>query len=339
MSRAISIANKKGMKPRVKGDPKALVRQTLDRKAGGMSSKLKTGIAVAVATAFVWSYWPTVRDLVAFWQANEDYSSGQFVPLVGTYVLWSRRRELARTELTSCWAGFALLVAAQGLRFYGVYDMYGSLERYSVVLGAIGLAWFMLGTAFVLRFKWVLLFLFLTMPFPGRIHTAFSLPLQEFATSSAVFGLEMLGQLVVREGNVLRICDQSSVAVAEACNGLRMLNAFIVVCAALAFVIRRPLWQKAFVVASSVVIAILCNTLRLIVTVLLFKYLGSETAERFFHDFAGLMMMPLAIVIVVGELKLLDWLTAEPAVAVKTRQHSSEKPAFRRVKLKHALKH
>lgn len=265
-------------------------------------------MAGLIAAAFVWSHWAIVRDLFAFWQDNQDYSSGQFVPLLALYVVWSNRTVLARLPLGMCWMGLALFVVGQCVRFYGIYDMYGSLQRYSLVLSAIGVAWFLLGTPFVLRFKWVLLLLFLAIPLPGRIHNAVSIPLQDFATRSAVFGLELIGQLVVCEGNVLRVSEQNTVAVAEACNGLRMLNAFIVVAVALAFLVQRPRWQKAWVVGSAIPIAVLSNTIRLVVTVLLFEYVGSKTAEQFFHDFAGVTMMPLAVAAIILELKLLNWI-------------------------------
>jgi exosortase/archaeosortase family protein len=84
-----------------------------------------------------------------------------------------------------------------------------------------------------------------------------------------------------------------------------MLTAFIVVSATLAYIIRRPKWQKAVILLSSIPVAIACNLLRLCLTAELFLVASSETAERFFHDFAGLTMMPVAVLILIGELMLL----------------------------------
>jgi len=165
----------------------------------------------------------------------------------------------------------------------------------------------------VWRMKWVLLFLVLMAPLPRRVHGALAHPLQEIATSTAIIGLESLGFLVWREGNVLRLNDQFSVAVAEACSGLRMLTAFFVVSAAMAFLIRRPTWQKCVLLGSSIPVSILANTLRLIVTVVLYGVASSEVAESFFHDFAGLTMMPIAVAASLGLLYLLQWLTAGSA--------------------------
>ena len=295
------------------------------RSLGPGSGRILTGLALL--GCFVWSYWPTIRDLFAFWQANEDYSSGQFVPLIALYLLWGKRTQLAELPVRTSGWGLGLLLVAQLIRFYGIYDLYGSLERYSLILTIIGTTWFILGTRCVLRLKWILLFLFLAIPLPNRVHSAVSLPLQDFATRSAVFGLELIGHLVVREGNVLRMSDQNTVAVAEACSGLRMLNAFAVVCVAMAFIVRRPLGQKALLVFSAVPIAVFSNTVRLVATVLLFEYAGSQTAERFFHDFAGITMMPFAIAALVLELKLLSWLRGNSSPSGDPDARKSPQPS------------
>ncbi|MBN1491103.1 MAG: exosortase/archaeosortase family protein [Phycisphaerae bacterium] len=277
------------------------------------------GGGIAVALVLAWSYWPTLADLWAFWSDNLDYASGQFVPLVVIYVIWSRRGELAKLSWSTCWFGLGLLVFAQLVRFYGIYDMYGSLERYSMVLSVLGILWFLFGTGFLWKFRWAMLFLFLTVPLPGRIHSAVSLPLQDFATRSAVVGLELLGFLVVREGNVLRVSEASVVAVAEACSGLRMLNAFALVCVTLSFVAHRPVWQKVGVVLSCIPIAVFSNTVRLVVTVLLFEHAHGELAQRLSHDWAGIAMMPFAVAVAIGELKLFGWLSGARRVAADAR--------------------
>lgn len=272
---------------------------------------MRLAILVAILAALVWSYLPTLSDLVVFWQNNSDYSAGALVPLVAAYVVWADRRRLGAMPAGTSWEGIIVLLAAQSLCFYGLLYMYGSLERLSFLLTIVGICLLIVGRSVTWRVAPVLLFLLLMFPLPNRVHNTVSLPLQNFASVSAVAGLEMLGYLVTQEGNILRLSDQTTVAVAEACSGLRMLTAFVIVAASLAFVVNRPRWQKVVVVASSIPVAILANTMRLIVTVLLFEYVGSETGEKFFHDFAGLMMIPFAWATLMAELWLLRWMTGD----------------------------
>ena len=270
-------------------------------------------VVLLLGAALLWSYWPTLLELWAFWQSNDDYSVGQLVPLVTAYVIWSRRKELKRGagNRSWWWWGLAALVTAQFVRFVGIYYNYVSLERYSMVLSVWSLFLILLPAATIRRLRFPLVFLLLMVPLPGRVHIAVTLPLQEFATRSATFVLQLLGFWVRREGNVIQLNETTQVAVAEACNGLRMLTAFVVVAAALAMLVNRPVWQKAIVTLSSVPIAIVANTMRLIATVLLMHLMNSTAADTFFHDFAGLVMMPVAIMILLGELALLRWLVKD----------------------------
>jgi exosortase len=194
---------------------------------------------------------------------------------------------------------------------YGLLFLYESLERYSLILTISGLVLLMAGWQVFKQVFWILIFLFLMVPLPGRVHNAISSPMQSMATNGAVMMLELMGIIVNQEGNVMVLNDNVRMAVAEACSGLRMLTAFIVVSAVFAYVIDRPVWQKVIVLCSSIPVAIFCNLVRLDVTALLFLWTSSALADRFFHDFAGLTMMPLAILILVGELLLISRLVVE----------------------------
>jgi exosortase len=269
-----------------------------------------------LAGVFLWSYWPVLLGLWRTWGYNEDYSGGRIVPLIAVYLVWSDRKALTGTPIRTCWWGLVVLVAAQMLRIAGVLLSYGSLEQYSVVFSIFGIVLLVLGKPVTVRLKWVLVFLLLMIPLPRRVHDEVALPLQSLATSSAVLGLEMLGVLVSREGNVLWLNDKTSIAVAEACSGLRMLTAFVVVSATLAFIVRRPAWQKGALVLSSIPVAILANTLRVVATALLYDRTNGEVARWFFHDLAGIIMMPIAVAASIGLLSLMRWLgNSSPAEA------------------------
>jgi exosortase len=116
--------------------------------------------------------------------------------------------------------------------------------------------------------------------------------------------LEVIGYQVARDGNVIGI-GETNVAVAEACNGLRMVTAFLVISALVVLLVKRAWWEKLIVLASSLPIALLCNTLRLTVTAMFFTVLKGDYVKELFHDFGGYAMMPVALALVVGEFWLL----------------------------------
>ncbi len=271
--------------------------------------------AAALIVAFLWSFWtPTLTGLWDTWMKNDEYSSGILVPIIAVYVLWQRRDDLRRVHcLPSLGWGIIAFALAQTMRIFSLYYGMISTENLCMVATIWSMVFLLFGWRLVWSLKAVLLFLLLMLPFPNQIQTAITLPLQQWSTSSAVFSLETLGYAVHHEGNVIDI-NGTFVAVAEACNGLRMITAFFVITGLVALVVRRSWLEKLILLASSVPIALLCNTVRLTVTAIAFTMIDATYWEKAFHDFGGLAMMPLALVFVVIELWFLSHVFLSPGV-------------------------
>jgi len=261
--------------------------------------------ALAMVTVTVWSYWVTLGYLVDEWRTNDDYSAGQLVPLIAIFLLWHERKALKECLPKPCWWGIGLLVLAQAGRIFGLLFMY-SAERYSLILTVAGLILMVAGWKAFRTVLWILLFLFLMVPLPGRVHNLISGPLQTMATTGSVFLMEAFGATITQEGNVIVLNETTPMAVAEACSGLRMLMAFVIVAAFVAYMVKRSRIQKAVLLLSSIPVAVACNILRLCATAALFVLVGSEAGQKFFHDFAGLVMMPTAALLLFAELWLMN---------------------------------
>ena len=314
---------------RVKRAPRVCTAGQVQHNSRGLILAILLLLAI-----MAWSYWPAMADLFDAWQDNEDYSAGQLVPLVALFLLWRERKAIARCPLAPCWwAGIALLLLAQTARTFGLLSFRSSPERYSLILMVAGSVLMVAGWQVFRRVLWIILFLFLMVPLPGRVHNLISGPLQTMATTGSVFVLEAFGASVSRQGNVVMLNENTPMAVAEACSGLRMLTAFVIVAAFMAYMIKRSRRQKAVLLFSSIPIAVMCNILRLCVTAVLILLVSTEFAEKFFHDFAGLAMMPAAVMILFGELWLMDKLILpEPNIQQRpagaksaTRTHVNQK--------------
>jgi exosortase len=144
------------------------------------------------------------------------------------------------------------------------------------------------------------------VPLPARVHNLISLPLQTGATTGAVFLLEACGISVSQQGNIIVLNGETPLEVAEACSGLRMLIAFVIAAAFIAYMVKRPRWQKAVLLASSIPVAVICNVIRIFITAMLMMYVGSEPAQKFFHDIGGFVMIAVAVSLLFGEIRLMD---------------------------------
>jgi len=261
------------------------------------------GICVLICV-FLWSYWPELTKLKRIWLKTDEYSVGMLVPFLALHIIWTKARGIAECRIQPSIWGLCFFVAAQAMRGFGLYYMYASADRLSFILSIVSLTILLFGWQVFRKTAAVLLFLCLMLPLPHYVHTAVMLPLQKAAAASTVFCLDMIGYSAVNEANIITL-NGTTVAVGEACNGLRMATAFLVVIGWIVLLVRREWWEKVILLLSGLPIALLCNTLRLTITAMIFTKLTGEKWERIFHDFGGYAMIPLALALVIFELWIL----------------------------------
>jgi exosortase/archaeosortase family protein len=80
---------------------------------------------------------------------------------------------------------------------------------------------------------------------------------------------------------------------------------FIATSTAVAMLIRRSPLQRSLIVLSAVPIALLCNIIRITATGMAHETVGHEAANLIYHDLAGWLMAPLALVFLGAELLIL----------------------------------
>ncbi len=284
-----------------------------ESQPGRLARMCTTG--VLLGALLVWAFWYTVADLWHIWQSNADYSAGQLVLPAAAYMVVMRRRALSELRLGLAPLGLGIFALGLASNVVGSYYLFSFLENLGLVLCANGLVMSLLGWAGYRRIWYAMLFLFLMIPLPHRLHDAIMLPLQGLGARLSADVLDIIGVATVRYGHVLDVGGHQ-VAVAEACNGLRMALAFVVVAAFLACVMQRPRWQKVIVVLSSVPIALGCNVVRIVVSACLYNAGHERLAQGMFHDLAGVLMMPFAVGLVLLEVWVLSKLVIDEDVAV-----------------------
>ncbi len=265
-----------------------------------------------VSACFSWAFASTLADLGHVWRTNDQYSHGFLVPGFALVLLWLRRDKLDSASLRpSLLIGSVLLALGLGLRLAGVHWYFLWLDMLAIVPCVAGLCWLLGGWA-AWRWAWpAVLYLIFMIPLPYRLSTALSAPLQSLATTVSTFIMQTIGLPALSEGNVI-VLNEARLNVIEACSGLRMLVVFIALSAAMALLTRRPLVDKLLLLISAIPIALVSNILRITATGILHETTSSETANLFFHDLGGWLMMPLGLLFLAGEVKLLSHLFIEP---------------------------
>jgi exosortase len=137
------------------------------------------------------------------------------------------------------------------------------------------------------------------------VRQAISGPLQTASAWATQIVLETFGVPLERSMNLLTL-NGHDIAVAEACNGMRMVLALILVSFAFAFSMPLKMYARVLVLLASPLAALLCNIIRLVPTVLLYGYASKSTADAF-HDISGWLMVPLAFAVLLGVTAVMRW--------------------------------
>jgi exosortase len=264
-----------------------------------------TWILIAAFTGLlIYSYWPGLMNAASSWN-DAQYSHGWLVPLFGLSMLFWWRQPIAQPVPT--WermAGLGLLVASFGLRLLMARYRIVTIDMYTFVPALAGVM-LMVGGWSLFRWAWApVAFLIFMYPLPDEATRYLLGPLQTLATIVSTFALQTLGMDAFREGNTILV-GEMQLGVVDACSGLRMLTIFIALSVAIVMLGDREWWENVVIMASSIPIALLVNSVRITVTGLLYQLASSETAEMVFHDLAGWVMMPMALALLFLEQKLL----------------------------------
>ncbi len=266
----------------------------------------------AVAAAFLWVYGSTLGRLAHVWWTEADYGHGFFVPVFALVLLWSRRDMVKPWPKQGSVWGLAFLGVFGAFVLASTYFPFATPVRMSIIPFLAGAVLFIGGWR-ALHWSWpAIAFLVFMVPLPEGVSILLRDPLQRIGTISSVFIIQTLGIPATAQGNVIHLTE-GQLGVVEACSGLRMLMLFFAVCIGAAFILRQPWWEKVVVVLSAVPIAIAANVFRITVTAVLHDLVSTELADKVFHDFAGLMMMPVAIAMLSAELWLISNLVIEPS--------------------------
>jgi exosortase len=277
-----------------------------------MHPRFAAGIAALV---LVIAYLPNLRALMAIWNDDPSYNHGFLVIPIALFILWqqisSPEPKSAPKMVLAPWWGWVFLAVVLLVRAVA-YER-GSIwfEDATIIPAVAAFAW-SFGSWPLFRRVWpAIVFLVFMLPLPPRINNVLALPLQSLAASSSYFLLQLTGIWAIQEGNVINLNTSHGVErldVALACNGLRMLMTMAATVVATVVLLPLPNWKRIVLMLSIVPIALVSNMARIVATGWSYYLLEGETAKHWAHDWAGWLMMPLALALVGLELGILSWL-------------------------------
>ena len=207
------------------------------------------------------------------------------------------RRTSTLTEKITAWA---MLILANILALLPTQDFPGNLST--------AFAFTLLICAFVLYFSggvmavnsiapalWCCVF----MPYHEEFMLLFSYPLRLSATMLSAGLLKLCGVGVIYSGTSLAL-PGVNIAITDACSGINQLDAFILIAFIVVEILHKKLYLKLLHFAFIIPAIIVGNSLRIVLTVLLYNVWGEVVLQNTWHTILGYVQVVMALLIFIA---------------------------------------
>lgn len=251
-------------------------------------------------------YVPSFERLyVQVWSTDEQ-GHGPLILGASLWLLWDKRKALfelpARPALVP---GLVCLFVSAVLYAIGHSQGVLELEAMSFIFSMVASMLLLVGTA-GLRMAWFpFLFLLFMVPLPGTLVQMITLPLKQAVSVVAENLLYWTGYPIGRTGVTLTI-GPYQLLVADACSGLNSL--FTLESLGLLYMNimnYKSGWRNGILAVCIIPISFIANVTRVITLVLVTFYMGDEVGQSFVHEFAGVLLFSVAMVLIYGVDRLL----------------------------------
>lgn len=261
-------------------------------------------------------YWQTALSIGLIWWRSETFAHGFLIVPIALWLVWMKRRSIARLAPARDFLGFALLAAAAAAWLAAAAAHVQVVQQFAMVLMIPAAVLALAGRRVALAAAFPLAFLLLGVP----VGEALIPPLMEWTADFTVAALQLTGIPVYREGLFFTI-PSGNWSVVEGCSGLRYLIASVTVGVLFAYLNYRRWWKRALFVALAVAVPVLANGLRAYGIVMIAHLSDMKLAMGVDHFVYGWVFFGLVMV-------LLFWIGAfwrdEPAEPGRSARPASE---------------
>lgn len=277
------------------------------------------GPALAGCIALILAiYWPTVDSIVSIWERSETFAHGYLIVPITLWLVWLKRREIARLAPVRDYLGLLFLAGAAAAWLAASAGQVQVVQQYALALMIPAAVVALAGRRIAAALAFPLAFLLLGVP----VGEALIPPLMAWTADFTVAALQLTGIPVYREGLFFTI-PSGNWSVVEACSGLRYLIASVTVGLLFAYLNYRKLWKRALFVAAAIALPIFANGLRAYGIVMIAHLSDMQLAMGVDHFIYGWVFFGLVML-------LLFWLGSfwrdEPASQAKEGPSWSVRP-------------
>jgi exosortase B len=233
--------------------------------------------------------------------ATDANGHGPIILAVSLWLLWRKKDELLALAAKPDYAtGALLLLVAVVFYVVGRSQNVWTLEIAAQNLALVSVLLVFFGWPGVKVALFPLVFLVFMIPWPGDWIDAVTQPLKMAVSSVAADLLYAMGYPVGRSGVILTV-GQYQLLVADACAGLNSLFTLEALGLLYLNLMNYTSTLRNVLLAVLIVpISFTANVVRVLVLVLVTYHYGDAAGQGFVHDFAGMVLFLVALVLIIA---------------------------------------
>jgi len=274
----------------------SLVNASLSVRSQGRGASLS--YLGAMAASFVVAYMPTYVKLAnGPWQTEQE-GHGPLIMLAAAWLAWQQRDKLQAVAFRPApVAGWTVLLSSLFLMAVTRSQDILMIEVATQIPVLLGCLLLIGGWPLARIFAFPLAFLVFSLPPPGWVMDAFTVPLKAWISDIVTNFLYALDYPIAQNGVMIMI-GPYELMVKDACSGMNSIFALSAIGIFYVHEFVRNDWsRKLILVASIIPITILANFFRVLALVLGSYYLGVDRVEGLFHDLTGIALFVFALML------------------------------------------
>lgn len=228
-----------------------------------------------------------------YWSLDEQ-TYGPILLLLSLFLLY--KKFLSENEMFSLNWIMPSVLSFISLFFLVIGKAYSIIQIYYISFPLLVCSLLAIKNQYFFNKYWFcLLLMCLSLPLPLSITDIISQPMKLAVSVVSEIVLSILDYPIARNGVILQVGNYN-ILVADACSGLKSfftLEVFGV--AYLAIVKSNSLFRNVTLGVLIFPISFFCNTLRVIILILLTYHFGESVGQGFLHQFSGLILFMLAL--------------------------------------------
>ena len=251
----------------------------------------------ALAASIFVAYIPTYIKLAnGPWQSEQE-GHGPLIMLAAAWLAWQQRERLKSTPFSPApIAGWIILTLSLLLMILTRSQDILMVEVFSQIPVLLACLLLIGGWPLARVFAFPLTFLVFSIPPPGWMLDAMTVPLKSWISDVVTSFLYAFGYPIAQNGVMIMI-GTYELMVKDACSGMNSIFALsaIGIFYVHEFVTRKSWFRTLILIVSIIPITILANFFRVLLLVLGSYYLGVDRIDGLLHDVTGIVLFVFAL--------------------------------------------